>query len=203
MFSATKFTPTPKRIRREKTTVSSSSSDVERDPVHVYCRLRPLQETDSKSCMTLLSPQEICITNESKGTRRDISYKFKHIFTSLSTQKEIFDHVAYPLLEDLLKGKNGLLFTYGVTGSGKTYTLTGNFSYLLLEMCMSLHLSWKLILVLISYNRNILIDFYYWIYWYLFFASIFLICFNFCGYYFVFLSYCVACTTTKLFVLYF
>ncbi|XP_057661130.1 kinesin-like protein KIF23 [Diorhabda carinulata] len=126
MFSATKYTPTPKRIRREKTTVSTSSSDVEKDPVHVYCRLRPLQETDIKSCMTLLSPQEICISNESKGIRRDISYKFKHIFTSLSTQKEIFDHVGYPLLEDLLKGKNGLLFTYGVTGSGKTYTLTGD-----------------------------------------------------------------------------
>lgn len=28
-------------------------------------------------------------------------------------------------MEGLLHGKNGLLFTYGVTGSGKTYTMTG------------------------------------------------------------------------------
>lgn len=29
-------------------------------------------------------------------------------------------------MEGLLHGKNGLLFTYGVTGSGKTYTMTGD-----------------------------------------------------------------------------
>ncbi|CAH1107195.1 unnamed protein product [Psylliodes chrysocephalus] len=127
MFSATKFTPTPRKIRREKTVVSSSSSDIDKDPVHVFCRLRPLQENvDSNSCMTLLSPQEICIANESKGIRRDVFYKFKHIFTAYASQTEIFDHIGYPLLTDLLKGKNGLLFAYGVTGSGKTYTLTGD-----------------------------------------------------------------------------
>lgn len=127
MFSATKFTPTPRKIRREKTVVSSSSSDIDKDPVYVFCRLRPLQENvDSHSCMTLLSPQEICISNESKGIRRDVFYKFKHIFTAYASQTEIFDHIGYPLLTDLLKGKNGLLFAYGVTGSGKTYTLTGD-----------------------------------------------------------------------------
>ena len=29
-------------------------------------------------------------------------------------------------MKDLLQGKNGLLFTYGVTGSGKTHTMTGS-----------------------------------------------------------------------------
>lgn len=33
--------------------------------------------------------------------------------------------VALPLVENFINGKNGLLFTYGVTGSGKTYTMTG------------------------------------------------------------------------------
>ncbi|CAI9595862.1 unnamed protein product, partial [Staurois parvus] len=37
-----------------------------------------------------------------------------------------FDVVAKPLVEDLIRGKNGLLFTYGVKGSGKTYTMTGS-----------------------------------------------------------------------------
>lgn len=31
-----------------------------------------------------------------------------------------------PLVRDLLMGRNGLLFTYGVTGSGKTYTMQGS-----------------------------------------------------------------------------
>ena len=34
--------------------------------------------------------------------------------------------VALRLVSDLLQGKNGLLFSYGVTGSGKTHTMTGN-----------------------------------------------------------------------------
>jgi len=33
--------------------------------------------------------------------------------------------VALKLVSDLLQGKNGLLFSYGVTGSGKTHTMTG------------------------------------------------------------------------------
>lgn len=31
-----------------------------------------------------------------------------------------------PLVQDLINGKNGLMFTYGVTGSGKTYSMIGN-----------------------------------------------------------------------------
>uniref|UniRef100_A0A8C9WYG9 Kinesin-like protein n=1 Tax=Sander lucioperca TaxID=283035 RepID=A0A8C9WYG9_SANLU len=38
----------------------------------------------------------------------------------------MFEHVAKPLVDDLIHGKNGLLFTYGVTGSGKTFTMTGS-----------------------------------------------------------------------------
>ena len=37
----------------------------------------------------------------------------------------MFDRVGLPLVTDLVQGKNGLLFTYGVTGSGKTHTMQG------------------------------------------------------------------------------
>ncbi len=30
-----------------------------------------------------------------------------------------------PLVKDVLEGQSGLLFTYGVTNSGKTYTIQG------------------------------------------------------------------------------
>ncbi|KFP32192.1 Kinesin-like KIF23, partial [Colius striatus] len=53
-------------------------------------------------------------------------YSFKEVFGTLVIQKELFDVVAKPLVEDLIRGKNGLLFTYGVTGSGKTHTMTGS-----------------------------------------------------------------------------
>ena len=38
----------------------------------------------------------------------------------------LFFKVGLPLVRDLLNDKNGLLFTYGVTGSGKTHTMQGS-----------------------------------------------------------------------------
>uniref|UniRef100_A0A6P7GL47 Kinesin-like protein KIF23 n=1 Tax=Diabrotica virgifera virgifera TaxID=50390 RepID=A0A6P7GL47_DIAVI len=125
MFTPSKYNYTPKTPKRRITTLSSAS-DTEKDPVKVYSRLIPNNNVDSTTCMEITSPQELCISNESKGIRKNTFYKFKHIFPSHSTQKEVFDHIGYPVIEDLLNGKNGLLFAYGVTGSGKTYTLTGD-----------------------------------------------------------------------------
>ncbi|MEQ2244687.1 hypothetical protein ILYODFUR_019803 [Ilyodon furcidens] len=55
-----------------------------------------------------------------------MQYSFKKVFGIKTTQIELFEDVAKPLIEDLIHCKNGLLFTYGVTGSGKTYTMAGS-----------------------------------------------------------------------------
>ena len=47
------------------------------------------------------------------------------MFDEDSSQGNVFDKVGMPLVNDVLQGKNGLLFTYGVTGSGKTHTMQG------------------------------------------------------------------------------
>ncbi|KAK7809044.1 hypothetical protein U0070_001301 [Myodes glareolus] len=66
-------------------------------------------------------------------------YSFKRVFGIHTTQKELFDVVASPLVDDLIHGKNGLLFTYGVTGSGKTHTMTGSPGYGgLLPRCLNM-----------------------------------------------------------------
>jgi kinesin family protein 20 len=49
-------------------------------------------------------------------------YTFSHIFPPTTTQSEFFTNTTLPLVQDILQGQNGLLFTYGVTNSGKTYT---------------------------------------------------------------------------------
>lgn len=43
-----------------------------------------------------------------------------------TAQSEFFRETTLPLVKDLLDGKNSLVFTYGVTNSGKTYTVQGN-----------------------------------------------------------------------------
>ncbi|XP_037875228.1 kinesin-like protein KIF23 [Bombyx mori] len=103
----------------------------DRDPVQVYCRLRPMQRESDVSCMKIISPTTLLLTppatalsyrNEGSKTMK---YTFKEIFPPEASQQEVFDKVSLPLVEGLIKGKNGLLFTYGVTGSGKTFTMTG------------------------------------------------------------------------------
>lgn len=102
------------------------------DPVQVYCRVRPLKCEADLTCLKVTSPSTVILTppemaiNYKAGNLRETQYTFKRVFDVTSQQKDVYGTVAEPLIENLIRGKNGLLFTYGVTGSGKTYTMTGN-----------------------------------------------------------------------------
>ncbi|KAL4005735.1 hypothetical protein ACER0C_005448 [Sarotherodon galilaeus] len=102
------------------------------DPVGVYCRVRPLGAEDEECCIEVISSTTIQMhtpegfkTNRN-GEYKETQYSFKKVFGVSVSQMELFEHVAKPLVDDLIHGKNGLLFTYGVTGSGKTFTMTGS-----------------------------------------------------------------------------
>ncbi|XP_028305575.1 kinesin-like protein KIF23 isoform X2 [Gouania willdenowi] len=102
------------------------------DPVGVYCRVRPLGQDDKECCIEVISSSTIQLhapegfkTNRN-GEYKETQYSFKKVFGVSISQTDLFEHVAKPLVDDLISGKNGLLFTYGVTGSGKTFTMTGS-----------------------------------------------------------------------------
>uniref|UniRef100_A0A8D2B3B2 Kinesin-like protein n=1 Tax=Sciurus vulgaris TaxID=55149 RepID=A0A8D2B3B2_SCIVU len=103
-----------------------------KDPVGVYCRVRPLSFPDQECCIEVINNTTVQLhTPEGyrlnrNGDYKETQYSFKQVFGTHTTQKELFDVVANPLVDDLIHGKNGLLFTYGVTGSGKTHTMTGS-----------------------------------------------------------------------------
>uniref|UniRef100_A0A665UA43 Kinesin-like protein n=1 Tax=Echeneis naucrates TaxID=173247 RepID=A0A665UA43_ECHNA len=107
-------------------------SNNQKDPVGVYCRVRPLGVEDEECCIEVISSTTIQLhapegfkTNRN-GECKETQYSFKKVFGVSVSQMELFDYVAKPLVDDLIHGKNGLLFTYGVTGSGKTFTMTGS-----------------------------------------------------------------------------
>ena len=50
---------------------------------------------------------------------------FDHVFDSNSTQKEVYDMAAKPIIDSVLEGFNGTIFAYGQTSSGKTHTMQG------------------------------------------------------------------------------
>jgi kinesin family protein 20 len=49
------------------------------------------------------------------------------LFGENDDQEEIFNKVCLPMLSDVYNEfKSGVIFSYGVTNSGKTYTIIGN-----------------------------------------------------------------------------
>nr|XP_008107339.1 PREDICTED: kinesin-like protein KIF23 isoform X4 [Anolis carolinensis] len=120
-------TKTPRRYVQKK-----SSKDTLKDPVGVYCRVRPVSVPDQECCIEIVSSTTVQVHPPEgyrivrNGEYKEVQYSFKEVFGTSATQREVFDVVARPLVEDLIHGKNGLLFTYGVTGSGKTHTMTGS-----------------------------------------------------------------------------
>ncbi|KAG7481847.1 kinesin KIF23 isoform X5 [Solea senegalensis] len=117
---------TPRRHGPKKAT------NTDKDPVGVCCRIRPLGAEDEECCVEMISSSTIQLhapdglKANRNGEFKETQYSFKKVFGIKTTQMELFEEVAKPLIEDLIHCKNGLLFTYGVTGSGKTFTMTGS-----------------------------------------------------------------------------
>ena len=42
-----------------------------------------------------------------------------------STQKQVYDVAAKPIIDSVIEGFNGTIFAYGQTSSGKTHTMQG------------------------------------------------------------------------------
>ena len=70
----------------------------------------PDHETLGRVKLTLLS-----------GKQRD--FMFDYVFHQDSSQDAVFDRIAKPVVDDVLRGFNGTIFAYGQTGTGKTYTM--------------------------------------------------------------------------------
>ncbi|CAI6081235.1 unnamed protein product [Clonostachys chloroleuca] len=54
------------------------------------------------------------------------SYGFDRVFSQVADQSMIFEDTVRPILEEMLAGYNCTIFAYGQTGTGKTYTMSGD-----------------------------------------------------------------------------
>lgn len=96
-----------------------------RQNVNVFVRLR---DDDNPDGPTIIKNQkEPIITTISPQTKEKRSFQFTDVFTSDDDNSKIFKTVARPLLDNfIVKNKNGVIFTYGRTGAGKTFTMEGD-----------------------------------------------------------------------------
>ncbi|XP_051837580.1 kinesin-like protein KIF20B [Antechinus flavipes] len=128
-------------LSHEFSLVASSSEEnglQSKDHLQVCLRIRPFtpseKENDSQGCIyiqdsntiLLKDPQSLAgrLSEKCCGQMAQ-KFSFSKVFGPETTQKEFFEGSIMQLVKDFLKGENRLIFTYGVTNSGKTYTFQG------------------------------------------------------------------------------
>ncbi|GMG19559.1 unnamed protein product [Ambrosiozyma monospora] len=94
--------------------------------VYVRCRSRNQREVKENSDV-VVSTQGIkgkeVILKHGNTTK---TYTFDGVLGAESDQESVYDGVAKDVLDDMLKGYNCTIFAYGQTGTGKTYTMSGD-----------------------------------------------------------------------------
>ncbi|KAF1506617.1 Kinesin-like protein KIF20B, partial [Eudyptula minor novaehollandiae] len=118
----------------------SSSSDTSQPKGHIQVclRIRPLtsleRENELQDCISLedstsiiLKPPKTSLSRLSEKTAGQTIQKFtfSRVFGPETTQEEFFEGTMKQPVQDFLDGYNRLIFTYGVTNAGKTYTFQG------------------------------------------------------------------------------
>ncbi|KAM8973524.1 kinesin-like protein KIF20A isoform 2-T2 [Pelodytes ibericus] len=111
------------------------------EKVMVYVRIRPfvdgeLEKKENQDCvlieneetLVLRAPKEsFAMKNIERGMGQSVhKFTFSQIFGPEVDQKQFFDGTMRRVVKDTLNGQNWLVYTYGVTNSGKTYTIQGN-----------------------------------------------------------------------------
>ena len=64
--------------------------------------------------------------NISTSTIQKTEYTLDAIFDTNTTQEKFYKEVITGTINDTLNGYNGTVFTYGQSGSGKTFTMFGS-----------------------------------------------------------------------------
>lgn len=116
------------------------SGDEGLDKLKVFLRIRPLTQAErdrgeDQGCVSVQANDTLLLrapkeSHTMKVAERGISqsmhkFSFTQICGSDTSQQEFYDHTMKEMVRDVLRGENRLLYTYGVTNSGKTYTIQG------------------------------------------------------------------------------
>ncbi|XP_015167766.1 kinesin-like protein KIF22 isoform X7 [Solanum tuberosum] len=72
--------------------------------------------------VTVSPPQSL---QDGKRIKSEVYQGFSQVFSSEASQREVYEKMVNPLVEDFLKGRSGMLAALGPSGSGKTHTIFG------------------------------------------------------------------------------
>ncbi|KAK3272520.1 hypothetical protein CYMTET_19189 [Cymbomonas tetramitiformis] len=126
--------------RRGQNTISSTSNklgggadvkgvskppEIKGGRVRVTLRVRPQTRDEEESQAERaveVEPETSSILLRRNQWDED-THKFDAVFQEQSAQQRVYETVALPVVESVMKGYNGTIMAYGQTGTGKTFTL--------------------------------------------------------------------------------
>ncbi|KAM6086947.1 kinesin-like protein KIF20A [Chlamydotis macqueenii] len=124
----------------ESTVLPNTEEQEAYQPLKVFLRVRPfsiaeLENHESQGCVTIEDSQTVILnapkeSSAMKNSERGISHSvhrftFSQVFGPETTQSEFFEGSMREIVRAYVNGVNGLVFTYGVTNAGKTFTIQG------------------------------------------------------------------------------
>ncbi|CAL8370437.1 unnamed protein product [Boreogadus saida] len=109
-----------------------------KEHLEVYLRIRPFttaesDSTESQDCVTMESPETVLLKpprNSFRLSDKSVPqtgqrFHFSKVYGPETSQLDLFDGTVKDLVRHVLEGGNSLVFTYGVTNAGKTFTFLG------------------------------------------------------------------------------
>ncbi|XP_061198824.1 kinesin-like protein KIF20A [Neopsephotus bourkii] len=124
----------------ESTVLPNTEERQAYQPLKVFLRVRPfsvaeLENPEPQCCLTIEDHQTVilnapkessAVKNSEKGIGRSVhKFTFSQVFGPETTQSEFFEGSMKEIVRAYVNGVNGLVFTYGVTNAGKTFTIQG------------------------------------------------------------------------------
>ncbi|KAI8636332.1 kinesin motor domain-containing protein [Parasitella parasitica] len=126
--------PTRRQLKETTEVNRYINYDPQKEPIKAFLRIKP--KTDGETVVDgpyiqVIDQVEVSMTppedSNAYRTRHRASerYRFTKIFREDTDQATFYNETTLALVRDVLQGENALIFAYGVTNSGKTYTVMG------------------------------------------------------------------------------
>ena len=98
--------------------------------VQVVVRCRPMLEKEiaegRNNCVAVdTAASSIEVKNLKQPEQAPKLFTFDKTYDATSTQRQLYDDVAHPIVHSVMCGYNGTVLAYGQTASGKTFTMDG------------------------------------------------------------------------------